>query len=401
MRTPTLLKLLLAAAVTLVLAACSNGSEPTPAGFTVGGTVVETNSGNVPLTGVTVTLEGQESITNADGAFEFTGLSAGDYELTASLPGYRTSTSTVSLAANQDSLIVELEPNGGTIHASGALLDTLNGLDGLETEDTKIEISGNTADLLLPSELSSAALTPMTTAITIAQLQALVNGAVYVVDVNDDGSFQTTIPIDPGSNTVRLRVFDSAGDAYTTNPITVIVTFDRLDMRVVLTWDTTGHSDVDLHMFKRTAAEGNPSEPLDTLGSGAWWSNDRHAYWLNKTPTDFGNGAQNPFLDIDDTSGYGPETIILQEVTPGQYHVWVHFFNKPVANVTNAEVIVTFNRPDGTPVSRRFEKALTEDWEFWYVTTIEFPEGNFVDVTPSGAAVAPAASGGAQRGFVK
>jgi hypothetical protein len=151
---------------------------------------------------------------------------------------------------------------------------------------------------------------------------------------------------------------------------------DRLDIRVLLRWDTTGDSDVDLHMFK--GAENPPAD------YNSWRNREQHVHWANKTPLDFGTGpAQNPFLDIDNTRGYGPETIVLQEATDGQYHIWVHFYNQGLDPVTNATVDVMLNEPGrAEPLHRRFQKELTEDWEYWYVTTVNFPSGTFTTVEP-------------------
>jgi uncharacterized protein YfaP (DUF2135 family) len=333
---------------------------------------------SVPLEGVRVELGTESVVTRSDGQFSFSKVKAGEYDISFSLAGYTGRTENISVSADRE-VDVTLNPTGGAIHATGALDTMLKALDGRETDDTTVRLSGNISDFSLPAELTvagmNADLQPLTTLITIDQLEALVNGVIYVVGFDSGGSFDETLPIDPGSNTIQLRVRSTDGDAYTTPIIVVTVTFDRLDLRVLLRWDTTGDSDVDLHMFK--GAENPPAD------YNSWWD-DQHVYWRNKTPGDFGSTReQNPFLDIDNTVGYGPETIVLQEATEGQYHIWVHLFNQGDHPVTNATVDVILNDPSRTEaLHERFQTELTEDWEVWYVATVNFPGGTFTTVEP-------------------
>lgn len=384
----------------LMLSACSSGDDTSI--FNITGLVTEAGTATAstplgtPLEGVTVTLGTKTFTTLQDGAFEFRDVGAGTHEIGASLAGYNEKSVSVTAGQAQE-VNLQLSSSGGRIHATGALQAALDELDGSESDGTTVTLSGDISDFALPSELvavnstssyGTEAIRPSTTAITINTLQALVNGVVYDFHVAGNGSFGQRVPINPGPNTIQLRVFSSEGAAYTTSPIVVTVTLDQLDMRVLLRWDTTGSSDVDLHMFKRAPGEPNPT--ADSEGApGAWWDRDRHVDWRNKTPTDFGNDSQNPFLDIDDTQGYGPETIVLQDASSGEYHIWVHFFNKGADPVTNAVVEVTLNEQGrDAPMIRSFEKTLTEDWEFWYVTTVSLPEGTFIDVQPAeGAAL--------------
>lgn len=372
----------------LVLAGCSQTGAP-PAGdvFTVSGTVTEAGSettafpDGAPLEGVTVTLDGQSVTTGTDGGFSFPDVAAGSWEIGATLAGYDSASEGLEVDSDTG-LIIRLEPSGGQVVATGELAQTLAGLDGSETDDSKVTISGNIADLELPAGPAGEMLAPGSTAITVDKLQALVNGVVYEISFDASGGFHQEVPVNPGPNTIQLRVFNEEGAAHSTEAIIVTVTFERLDLRVLLRWDTTGDSDVDIHMFQRSPSEAPPVPARGFSVWGEWWNKDRHVYFANKTPQDFGSGTtQNPFLDIDNTEGFGPETIVLQEAADGDYHVWVHFYNKGADPVTNATVDVTVNQPGAAaPVTRRFTKQLTEDWEYWYVTTVSFPDGSFRDL---------------------
>ena len=243
-------------------------------------------------------------------------------------------------------------------------------------------IAGNVNDLL--SARSGAH--SLTTALTISQLQAIVNGQAYEIQVAADGEFEQEVPLDPGSNTIQLRVFDDHGQAGTSAILRVTVTLPRIDVRVVLSWDTDA-TDVDLRMFQRTPGEGNVGKSYDD------WEYDfaRHVFWLNDTPDDFGpSPASNPVLDIDDTDGYGPETILLQEAKPGHYHIWVHYYDafgygyygyEEVASKATVRIIVNGRTGDSKVYER--VKTLTEDWEVWYVGTIVMPSGDLIQIPPA------------------
>lgn len=377
--------LLLLSLIGLVLAGCSQKTST----FSINGTVTEAgsavgDSAETPLQGVTVSVGSISATTTRSGSFALDSVPAGAVSVTFALDGYETHTEALDLRKNEE-LTVALTPSGGRLTVAGDTLANLTALNGLETDDTKVNLSGNVADLTgagtTAAGMRTSALSPLTTAITVEELQALVNGRVIVMDVAPDGSFDQEVPVDPGNNAIQLRVFDTGGNAYTSEPIDVFVTLDRLDMRVVLSWDQGGGTDVDLHLFKRNPNEVNPE---GAEGSASWWTWDRHVFFGNKTPTDFGAGFENPFLDIDDTAGFGPETIVLQEATSGHYHVWVHLYRLPTAvDETTATVEVEINSSDDYPTVRSFTKTLTENKEYWYITTVDWASGSFIQVDPS------------------
>lgn len=372
-----------AALAGFLLAACSS---PTVT-HTITGTVTEAGAvagdgDAIPLSGVTVSASGRVATTARNGTFELEGVPAGTVTVAFTLEGYAEKSVDLSLTGDAE-VDQELSPTGGRVEATGATLDALNELAGSETNETKITLRGNVNDLVGAdaAALEGAALEAFTTALTVSELQALVNGRVVVMEVGSNGNFSQEVPVDAGRNTIQLRVFDDAGHAYTSTPIVVTATFEQLDMRITLEWDKGGGTDVDLHLFKRNRGESMARPPLGYLDfSGEWWTDTRHVYYANKLGTDFGeDDSEWAFLDIDDTSGFGPETIVLQEATSGQYHVWVHLYRLPrTVDKTTATVDVEFV-PSGSniPISRTFTKTLTDNWEFWYVTTIDWESGSF------------------------
>lgn len=380
--------------IALVLAGCAGGGRAPAAGHEVTGTVVATaigldgDSEDVPLIGATVKLGSRSTTTGPNGTFKLTGVASGTHEVTASLDGYEGQSKRIDVQRDLIMDPITLTPTGGTVGVSGTEFADLDGTQ----EDSVIVIRGNVNDFEFSQSVAAAmsvayaaASTPGdTTAITVEQLQALINGTIHEIQVETDGSFQQELPIDPGSNTIQLRVFDDAGDAYTTPIVRVTSTLERLDLRVLMKWDTDD-SDVDIHMFKREPEEVNPAGRRTLFSPWSPADSERHVGYYNHAPTDFGDGeAQNPFLDIDDTSGYGPETIVLQEATPGYYHIWVHFYDIREAGPTNVTVDVILNEPGrNAPLQETFTKKLTEDWEYWYVGTVAYPEGKIIRVEPT------------------
>ena len=86
-------------------------------------------------------------------------------------------------------------------------------------------------------------------------------------------------------------------------------------------------------MFKRTPGEGNVFDEH---------SSDRHIYWDNARPNDFGDGgAQNPVFESDWYSDVEWEGLVLVEATPGDYHIWVYPYM--VAPVADAELIIVID----------------------------------------------------------
>lgn len=85
---------------------------------------------------------------------------------------------------------------------------------------------------------------------------------------------------------------------------------------VSLTWDTPG-TDLDLHFVR------GDRQPFDTL---------HDCFFRQKNP-DWGvlmDPLDDPYLDRDDTNGFGPEDMNLALARETRYNVYVHFFRAPV-----------------------------------------------------------------------
>ncbi len=147
----------------------------------------------------------------------------------------------------------------------------------------------------------------------------VVNGVAMPLSVSADGGFARPYAFARGSNSVEVRAggrrarrqfYDAWADK----------TPPRL--RVVLSWDSDG-TDVDLHVVTPTG---------------------EHAYYGDRvTPS---GGA----LDVDVTTGYGPEIFAHPSPPSGAYQVYVNYYGageRPEDELTIAQVAVLSD--EGTP----------------------------------------------------
>ena len=132
-------------------------------------------------------------------------------------------------------------------------------------------------------------------------------------------------------------------------------------------------------MTKRLVSEGN-SFVYNTLEQ-----DDRHVYWGNETPTDFGDGDhQDPVYVADGGSFEAEEIVYLEELTPGDYHIWVHAYDLKDNDLTEARVQVILDAATDNPT----EKVYTESsppWKLVYTSlrrVDESGERSFVEVEP-------------------
>jgi uncharacterized protein YfaP (DUF2135 family) len=146
----------------------------------------------------------------------------------------------------------------------------------------------------------------------------IVNGAPMPQRIEGDGTFSRPFAFGSGSNSVELRTADSARkrvqfyDAYAGKT--------RPRLRVVLAWDTDG-TDLDLHVISPDGA---------------------HTFYGDRVAP---NGGA---LDVDVTTGYGPEIYSSVTPLPGAYLVYVNYYGSgPRGDMTVAQI--TLITDEGTP----------------------------------------------------
>jgi hypothetical protein len=143
-------------------------------------------------------------------------------------------------------------------------------------------------------------------------------------------------------------------------------------MRIKLTWNTDG-TDVDLHLIKEGGVfegEGDCYYANDYPD----WDGDGEYY----DPTDpTNNDTNDPYLDVDDTDGYGPEHITIYDPPAGTYSVGVHYWSDWGYGPSDVTVTVTLFEGTANQIVETFGPHSMSDDDLWYVTDITVPEGTF------------------------
>ena len=148
----------------------------------------------------------------------------------------------------------------------------------------------------------------------------VVNGMAMPMEVGEDGSYARPYGFGSGSNSVEVRSPDGKSRART-QFVDSYQGKTQARLRVVLSWDSAG-TDLDLHVV--------------TPDGG-------HAWYGNRVLKD--GGA----LDVDVTTGYGPEIFSSAAPVKGNYHVYVNYYgsgqNTSVLTVARLSIITN----EGTP----------------------------------------------------
>ena len=184
---------------------------------------------------------------------------------------------------------------------------------------------------------------------TINSTLIFVDNVKYTAPVVD-GVFSKEVPLLTGDNDVVILATDENTFSNWAGFLrdTIRCTASPASLTVTLTWDQD-QSDVDLHVL----------EP----GTGG-----RHIYYNS-----MGSGGSNPYLDIDNTHGYGPEHYYAIEGSTipgstnlyGTYQIRVHYYDdkSDIGNTPNShlalkrEIPCIQKRPDR---SRILDRRITQ-----------------------------------------
>lgn len=174
----------------------------------------------------------------------------------------------------------------------------------------------------------------------------VVNGNAMPLQVNEDGSFARPYAFGSGSNSVEIRDGEKGArkrvQFYDTSTAK-----KQARLRVVLSWDSAG-TDVDLHV-------------ITPGGEHSWYGQRVIA----------GGGA----LDVDVTTGYGPEIFSHPAPEKGPYQVYVNYYGggADVSALTIAQIAVISN--ENTPHERRqvFQVPLRRTGDIELVSSFVYP----------------------------
>jgi hypothetical protein len=138
-------------------------------------------------------------------------------------------------------------------------------------------------------------------------------------------------------------------------------------LRVEMFWDVGGSTDMDLHLLNPDATR---------------WTSDNDCYYGNCNTNRSGvpildwygpDDEDDPRLDIDDTTGFGPENINITRPEPGTYRVGVHNFDGAGPHGVTVNIYcggsTTVPRRTFGPVSLRGRGGSSRN-DFWRVADV-------------------------------
>lgn len=185
-----------------------------------------------------------------------------------------------------------------------------------------------------------------------------------------------------GRYEIELVVIDALG-LESEPAVAVVEALPTNAIRIELTWDHPD-SDVDLHLMRDGGAFCECETDVHYRECG------RAPNWYPLTP-----GA-NPRLDVDDRSGFGPETINLDGhgaerfIPNGRFQIAAHYYSSNAGvsswptTVSNATVRVYFYGL----LAGQFTRALNQDEDLWFAAEIQWPERRVIPLDSYSAGVA-------------
>ncbi|MCO4773237.1 MAG: choice-of-anchor D domain-containing protein [Deltaproteobacteria bacterium] len=176
-----------------------------------------------------------------------------------------------------------------------------------------------------------------------------------------------------GSYIGTLTVTDAAG--LTDSCTQTIEVLPPENFRVELFWDA--EDDFDLHLLEANDGAGNQGTP--NTGSDCYFGNCTSLGLDWGVPGDI---YDNPYLDLDDISGFGPENINITDpaLAPydGWYQVMVHDYTGSTDDnygTTNGTLSIYLNQV----LAQTYGFSMSGDGDQYYVAKIHWPTGQ---VTP-------------------
>jgi len=174
----------------------------------------------------------------------------------------------------------------------------------------------------------------------------VVNGVAMPLSTDESGGFARPYAFAARSNSIEVRSPDGKSKRrvqfYENN-----VLRPQARLRVVLSWDSDG-TDLDLHVV---APDGE------------------HVYYGNRA------GANGGALDVDVTTGYGPEIYANPTPPRGIYHVFVNYFgggDESAGGVTTAQIAVVAGEGTLQETLRTFRVPMRRPGELTLVASFAY-----------------------------
>lgn len=175
----------------------------------------------------------------------------------------------------------------------------------------------------------------------------VVNGVAMPLAIDESGKFERPYAFGAGSNSIEVRSPDGNErkrvqfyDAYAAKP--------QAKLRVVLSWDSDG-TDLDLHVVS---------------------PDGQHVFYGNRVAQ---NGGA---LDVDVTTGFGPEIYANPAPPKGAYHVFVNYYGSGgdrSGEVTTAQIAIVSQEGTLSEKRQAFQIPLRRPGELTLVKSFNYP----------------------------
>jgi hypothetical protein len=286
------------------------------------------------------------AITEADGRFAFN-VSKGDYRLVISADGYKTLTSTQSVAEDEikytEHILLIDSSQTGSGSASGTVT---NALDGNGVGGAKIKLRNDWNNY--------------TDAYTAGFATETDEYGHYIVSGVPAGYYTVEAAMD-NYVTGYANIIVLSDNPKNDYDFTITPVLSEDEIRIVLTWGAEP-SDIDSHLIGRTPSGDSFNVYYD----------DKVYHY---------NDAEMANLDVDDTTSYGPETITILEDIFGTYTYAVHDYSNRDASgsyaLSNSGAIVRVYQ--GSTRIAEYHVPVDQIGTYWTVFQID-RSGNITPV---------------------
>ena len=287
-------------------------------------TIADTDSdvtNNAPLADATLKLRNKTTYkttgpvtTDANGKYKFTGIPAGEYELTISKTGYITTTQLLRVTRSVEyNFMIELIPEtfAGEGYASGTITDAVNGskVPGLTLKIYKGLFVG-------VSEPTTGLLGTMTTDTSGNYRTEALDAGEYTIFIIDN---RPGLPSEARYLKTSFAVKILGDHVIANQNASVSRTLNQGQIRIVLKWGSSPR-DLDSHMYIRTQTGARVGH--------TWYS----SFSANVS------GTRVAALDWDCRIGNGPETTTIYAPEDYSYSFYVHDFTNGNLGASNTNL---------------------------------------------------------------
>jgi hypothetical protein len=190
-------------------------------------------------------------------------------------------------------------------------------------------------------------------------------------ELSDRHSPRPSLFVDFAGDYVFELTVQNAKGVWDSTPDRVTVTALPLDgFYVELSWDAD--NDLDLHLLHGDAA-------IFSNGDCDWCN--QHPAWNEAGRPD------DPSLDWDMINGFGPETITIDDPSPDEYRVGVHYYGENALAACIgpcAQATATINVYISGELAASYSQSFDDQGQVWEAAVIDWPSGDVTEVDDVG-----------------